>query len=142
MGKKILLVIIGVAVIGVLASMLGQISTDMEQDKAFADVAYCGHGLDMDGLDLRVTICMENLGNVEAVLNRADVRFYAGDSEIGTVDLSYDVQIAPGEVAWVDVDLMSSGLEGAISEVGADDLIVYYCAYYDSPAGPFESCST
>ena len=133
--------IIGVAIIGALFTLLGQISTDVEQNQAFADVAYCGHGVDLDGLDLRVSICMENLGNVEAVLNRADVRFYDGDSEVGTVDLPYDMQIAPGEVVWADVDLTSSGLVDVIREVGADNMIVHYCAYYDSAAGPFESCS-
>ncbi len=141
MGKKIVLVIVGVAIIGVLSALLGQISTDVEQNKAFADVAYCGYGADMEGLDLRVSICMENLGNVEAVLNRADVRFYDGDNEVGAADLSYDLQIAPGEVVWADIDLSSSGLGGVIGEVGVDSLIVRYCAYYDSQAGSFESCS-
>ena len=141
MNKKILLAIPSVIATIVLVAFLGQISTDVEQRKAFANVTPCGHDLYLDGFDFRVDICMHNPGNVKAVLDRADVWVYDGDNEIATVDLPYNIQIPPGETVWVDADLTFSGLRGMLSGIMIENQVVYWCGYYDSPIGPFESCN-
>lgn len=140
MNKAIIIVPVVLVSIFLIVVLLN-FSTEVAERQAFANVELCGYDVYLDGFsDWRADVCLENTGNIRAVLDYADIWLYDGDNLIGTIDLPTNLTIEPYSSGWADTDITFSGFRGMLSAIRIDNPQIQYCVYFYSSLGEFEEC--